>query len=58
MPSPLQLVLVVGDVAGDVGEPSVLAPKDPVHVVAELGGSEPEGPLLPLAPSRGEGVGG
>lgn len=38
----VQLVLVVGDVAGDIGEASISAPEDAVLVVAEEGAPEPE----------------
>ena len=40
---PVQLVFVVGHVRRDIGEPSVATAQDAVHVVAELGGPEPQG---------------
>lgn len=39
----VEFVFVVGDVAGDVGQASVGAFEDAVLVVAEFGGSEPDG---------------
>ena len=41
----VELVFVVGDVAGDVGQASVGAAEDAVLVVAEFGGAEPQGCL-------------
>ena len=42
----LELVPVVGDVGGEVGRLAVGADQDPVLVVAELGGAQPERALV------------
>ena len=42
----LQLVPVVGDVGGEVGRLAVGADQDPVLVVAEVGGAQPEGAVV------------
>ncbi len=53
--APLALVLVVGNVGGEVGVLPVGTDQDPILVIAELGSAQPQGTLLLIgAPLLGE----
>ena len=46
--APLQLVLVIRDVGGEVGRPPVAPDEHPVFVVTSRGGPQPDGAALPI----------